>query len=337
MREQYKSQYDNRFVQTALNLWHRNLGRLIAISVIILLILGSHAQAAMHVVYFHTDASGSPTAAFNADGEICWTETYAPYGEKLDKEDSFPPTEGCGLLGEDIGYTGHVQDGSGLVYAQQRYYDPAISRFMSTDPVMPSAGDPRFFGRYHYANNNPYRYTDPTGMAIEDPDAGESDWPGDLDWNDDGAGFDWRGHFNKRDAISRVNTPIELALYDAYEFYEDPSFAALAGILGRKLKFITGIFEVTKGAGKKANDVIHVTKDGVALPPGAKHKIPDNYVQNPHRSGNYGEIVDGKYKERLRIDPATPLGQKGPNYSHYHKNGKGKHYSPKEGDPDPGF
>ena len=54
---------------------------------------------------------------------------------------------------------------------------------------------------------------------------------------------------------------------------------------------------------------LHVTKDGVALPPGAKHKIPDNYVQNPHRSGNYGEIVNGKFKERLRIDPPTPPGQ----------------------------
>jgi hypothetical protein len=93
----------------------------------------------------------------------------------------------------------------------------------------------------------------------------------------------------------------------------------------------------TKGAGKKADDVIHVTKDGVALPPGAKHKIPDNYVQNPHRPGNYGEVVDGKFKERLRIDPATPPGQKGPNYSHYHKNGKGTHYSPRPGDKDPGF
>uniref|UniRef100_UPI002738D58E hypothetical protein n=7 Tax=Thiolapillus sp. TaxID=2017437 RepID=UPI002738D58E len=95
--------------------------------------------------------------------------------------------------------------------------------------------------------------------------------------------------------------------------------------------WIGGVRSATK------KGVIHVTKDGVALPPGAKYKIPDNYVQNPHRSGNYGEIVNGKFKERLRIDPPTPLGQKGPNYSHYHKNGKGTHYSPRPGDKDPGF
>ncbi|MGI9344635.1 MAG: hypothetical protein ACR2PW_00015, partial [Gammaproteobacteria bacterium] len=79
-----------------------------------------------------------------------------------------------------------------------------------------------------------------------------------------------------------------------------------------------------------------VTKDGVVLVD-SKHQIPDDYIQNPYRLGSYGEIVNGKFKEKLRIDPATPAGQKGPNYSHYHKNGKGKHYSPKEGDTDPGF
>jgi len=95
--------------------------------------------------------------------------------------------------------------------------------------------------------------------------------------------------------------------------------------------------EVGNSVGNKADDVIRVTKDGVALPARSKYKIPDNYVQNPHRSGSYGEMVNGKFKERLRIDPATPPGKKGPNYPRYHKNGKGKHYSPRPGDKDPGF
>lgn len=67
------------------------------------------------------------------------------------------------------------------------------------------------------------------------------------------------------------------------------------------------------------------------------HQIPSSYVQNPHRNGSFGEMINGKFKERLKIDPATPAGQKGPNNSHYHKNGKGKHYSPREGEPDPRF
>ena len=52
---------------------------------------------------------------------------------------------------------------------QARYYDPVIGRFYSNDPVGAlghmSRGNPvHGFGRYTYANNNPYRYTDPDGQ-----------------------------------------------------------------------------------------------------------------------------------------------------------------------------
>ncbi len=46
---------------------------------------------------------------------------------------------------------------------QQRYYDPVIGRFYSNDPVGFSADNPMMFNRYAYANNNPYKYTDPDG------------------------------------------------------------------------------------------------------------------------------------------------------------------------------
>ncbi len=49
------------------------------------------------------------------------------------------------------------------MYAQQRYYDPVVGRFISIDPVGADPSDPRLFGRYHYGANNPYRYTDPNG------------------------------------------------------------------------------------------------------------------------------------------------------------------------------
>jgi hypothetical protein len=81
--------------------------------------------------------------------------------------------------------------------------------------------------------------------------------------------------------------------------------------------------------------VIYVTEGGVALPP--RVSIPNGYVGNPNRAGSYGEIVNGKFQERIRIDPATSPGQKGPNYSHYHLNGKGTHYSSRPGDKNPGW
>jgi uncharacterized protein RhaS with RHS repeats len=50
---------------------------------------------------------------------------------------------------------------------QARYYDPVIGRFYSNDPVGAlghlGQGNVQGFNRYAYANNNPYKFTDPDG------------------------------------------------------------------------------------------------------------------------------------------------------------------------------
>jgi len=62
------------------------------------------------------------------------------------------------------GYTGHYRDvGTGLVYMQQRYYDPAVGRFLSVDPVAADLKSGLGFNRYVYANSNPYAFIDPDG------------------------------------------------------------------------------------------------------------------------------------------------------------------------------
>jgi uncharacterized protein RhaS with RHS repeats len=48
---------------------------------------------------------------------------------------------------------------------QQRYYDPGIGRFLSTDPVTANSVTGANFNRYWYANNNPYSFIDPDGRA----------------------------------------------------------------------------------------------------------------------------------------------------------------------------
>jgi RHS repeat-associated protein len=102
--------------------------------------------------YYHTDALGSPVKETNPSRVATNPTYYSPYGEATNRTVDGP------------GYTGHRMDGpSGLTYMQQRFYDPMLGRFLSVDPdsVDPiSAGN---FGRYHYANNNPYRFTDPDG------------------------------------------------------------------------------------------------------------------------------------------------------------------------------
>ena len=63
---------------------------------------------------------------------------------------------------------------------------------------------------------------------------------------------------------------------------------------------IGGAANVVKGGANVGKNVFTVTKEGVALPKEAK--MPSNYVQNPHRSSNYGVFENGKFVEKLRID-----------------------------------
>ena len=108
------------------------------------------------ITYFHNDFAGSPIAATDASGQVIWRESYRPYGERL--------TNVATSSANKLWFTSRRQDAeSGLVYMGARYYDPVIGRFMSTDPVQFQEGNLHSFNRYAYANNNPYRYTDPDG------------------------------------------------------------------------------------------------------------------------------------------------------------------------------
>ncbi|GAB2665385.1 RHS repeat domain-containing protein [Arenimonas aestuarii] len=107
----------------------------------------------IEVTYQHTDALGSPVATTNQSGTLLPRERMTAWGEPADGTWSYGP-----------GYTGHQMDAaSKLVYMQQRYYDPAIGKFLSVDPVEAHPGSGANFNRYRYAANNPYRFTDPDG------------------------------------------------------------------------------------------------------------------------------------------------------------------------------
>ena len=111
------------------------------------------------VTFVHTDALGSPVAETNSAGQLVRLSHYNPFGEELEQKK------------DDVAYTGHKYDADlALSYMQARYYDPVIGRFYSNDPVgtlehLSTSNGIHGFNRYAYANNNPYKYTDPTGMT----------------------------------------------------------------------------------------------------------------------------------------------------------------------------
>jgi RHS repeat-associated protein len=82
---------------------------------------------------------------------------YLPYGaERGDTTDD---------LAIDRGWLGQYEDsGTGLTYLHARYYDPALGRFLSPDPLM-NPGDPRTLDPYMYAANNLVSFMDATGLC----------------------------------------------------------------------------------------------------------------------------------------------------------------------------
>lgn len=110
------------------------------------------------VKYVHTDALGSPVAKSDGGGAPIPGEAieYAPYGAPINR------------VVDGQGYTGHVMDqSSGLIYMQQRYYDPQVGRFLSVDPLASEKENGSNFNRYFYATNNPFKFTDPDGRQSQ--------------------------------------------------------------------------------------------------------------------------------------------------------------------------
>lgn len=111
-------------------------------------------------VYFsHSDHLSSSNITTGEKGELIQTLDYYPYGEVRLNEQN---TE----FDERNKYTGHELDSDSetdLYYANARYYDPKIGRFMSVDPWSGDTTNPQTLNDYAYVMNNPMKYTDPTG------------------------------------------------------------------------------------------------------------------------------------------------------------------------------
>jgi RHS repeat-associated protein len=149
----------------------RWLGRVVCL---LGLAAGGGASAVEQVVYYHTDALGSPVAGTDAEGGVLWRESYLPYGERRTYESR---EQRCGAgycrpvesqADEKVWYTGKFEEpGVGLVYLGARWYDPELGRFLSPDPAGYDPEVYESFNAYAYGNNNPYRYVDPSGEVAE--------------------------------------------------------------------------------------------------------------------------------------------------------------------------
>ncbi len=99
--------------------------------------------------YFGTNHLGSTTLLIAQDGTPIINDETNPFGDHENK---------------NIFYTGKQWDEDAqLYYFNARWYDADTGRFITEDPVR----DGLLW--YAYANNNPMKFTDPTGMRLSDP------------------------------------------------------------------------------------------------------------------------------------------------------------------------
>ena len=103
---------------------------------------------------FHHDQVTSTTAVTGHNGGTTQSVKYAAFGAVQSSTGSSP---------NRLKYTGREDDGSGLYYYRARYYDPAIGRFVSEDPLGFASGDVNF---YQYTGSNPINANDPSGHVL---------------------------------------------------------------------------------------------------------------------------------------------------------------------------
>jgi RHS repeat-associated protein len=73
-----------------------------------------------------------------------------------------------------VAFATYLDNGSGVYYADQRWYAAAPGRFLSPDPYSSSAGpaDPPSWNRYSYTSNDPINFVDPHGLYESSADGG---------------------------------------------------------------------------------------------------------------------------------------------------------------------
>ncbi|WP_206758544.1 putative Ig domain-containing protein [Nostoc punctiforme] len=112
-----------------------------------------------NAVYYLTDAMGSVIGLADGNGASSGKFLYDAFGNILNGS-SLDAT-----AGGDFRFQGQwLESESGLYHFRARDYDAATGLFLSRDPVDIIETVPQSFNPYQFVYNNPYIYSDPTGM-----------------------------------------------------------------------------------------------------------------------------------------------------------------------------
>lgn len=111
----------------------------------------------------HTDHLGTPMAVTDSSGQRVWHADYDPFGKTTANQD--PDNDGQ-AFSLPLRFPGQYADSeTDTYYNYFRDYDPSTGRYLTSDPT----GLPAGLNTYVYVNNDPLRWSDPKGKAIQIP------------------------------------------------------------------------------------------------------------------------------------------------------------------------
>lgn len=108
------------------------------------------------ISYYHADTEGNTRLVTSSTGSVLFADNYLPFGQ----DNGTPPgSETYKFIGKPW------SSAIGLYYDYQRWYDPSIGRFISTDPASGDLSRPQSLNQYAYGFNNPIAYVDSGGSS----------------------------------------------------------------------------------------------------------------------------------------------------------------------------
>jgi RHS repeat-associated protein len=105
--------------------------------------------------YYHNNHLGAPLKVTDQQSQVVWSADYDPFGKATVTNTTI--TQNLRLPGQ------YFDVESGWHYNFERYYDPALGRYLQSDPIGLSGG----INTYSYVSNNPLNYTDSSGLIID--------------------------------------------------------------------------------------------------------------------------------------------------------------------------
>ena len=129
-------------------------------------------QQSDQLLYVHTDQINTPRLATDSTLTPVWRWEAQAFGQG--QPDNDPDDDNINNFVR-LRHPGQYYDSeSGLFYNWNRYYDPKVGRYVTSDPVGLAGG----LNTFAYALNSPARWTDPTGLMGQGPGGGGRSAPG---------------------------------------------------------------------------------------------------------------------------------------------------------------